>query len=148
MQYRILHRFYPCNYLVAKWSGEVQETCQFCNVKDLLEHYFYECKELTLFWNGLAKWWLINLGCTFKLNAEYVIFGLNNEFKDETLDIVNYCILIAKSYIVECKKNSHKSNLYDYLRFLKHNLEIEILYCKLYNKVSNYNKLQKIYESI
>ena len=146
LQYRILHRFYPCNYLVAKWSEEVQDMCYHCNSKDLLEHYFFECKKLNLFWNGLTKWWLNNLGCTFKLTAENVIFGLDNENKDKMIDIVNYCILIAKSFIAKCKKNDYEITLYEYMRLLKNNLEVELLHCKLYNKESNYNKLQLLYD--
>ncbi len=148
LQYRILHRFYPCNYLVAKWSKEVEATCNNCNALDLLEHYFFECKELTIFWNGLRKWWLNNLGCSFTLTAENVIFGLNNEYKDKMIDIIKYCILIAKFFIVKCKQNNYETSLYDYLRLLKNKLEIELLYCKLYNKESSYNKLQMLYEII
>ena len=131
LQYRILNRFFPCNYILSKWYANESEICNYCADVDLIEHYFFSCKSLKLFWDGLYKWWLNNIGTTIKLKPEYVIFGICNLTNDDFLHTVNYCILLAKAYIFDCRKKEIEPNLLEYLRYLKCKLEVEIMLYKI-----------------
>ena len=114
-----------------------------------MEHYFYDCAYLSTFWNSLRRWWLSNLECSFNIKAIDVLFGICNAFNDTMIDIINYCILNAKSYITNCKKNNNEPNLFDYLFFIKNKLEIEILYHKLQNNERDViEKWNTLYEAI
>ena len=134
LQYRIIHRIFPCNYWLSKWKVDIDNKCDYCDKIDYLEHYFYDCTSLSIFWNGLKKWWLNNLECSFNLEAKDVLFGICNAFNDIMIDIIKYCILNAKQYIVNCRKGNKEPDLFDYLFFIKNRLEIEILYYKLNNR--------------
>ena len=100
---------------------------------DTLEHFFYDCSSLTLLWNGLKAWWLNNLGFTFNLTCKEIIFGILNLNNDPFIDVMNYCILSAKTYIKDCKQRGKEANLYGLLKEMKQKLEIEILYYRITN---------------
>ena len=149
LQYRILNRIYPCNYWLSKWNKDKDAKCKYCDDIDYLEHYFYTCNTLTLLWKGINQWWLNNFGCTFNLTPKDIIFGICNAYDDFIIEIINYCILNAKYYIVECRKNDKETNLYEFLRFIKQKLEIEMLYYKLKNtKEKEMTKWNMLYDSL
>ena len=134
LQYKIINRFFPCNYAVSKWYVEASDKCNHCQNTDFLEHFFYLCPSLGVFWSSLSKWWLNNLQCTFKLKPEEVIFGICNENEDNVMDIINYCILMAKYYIAQSRKKELEPNLYEYLRFIKSKLDIDLVYSRMENQ--------------
>ena len=89
LQYKIINRFFPCNSVLSKWYAEVSDRCNHCEDIDSLEHYFFLCPTLEIFWSSLSRWWLNNIECTFKLKPEDIIFGLYNPNDDKVIDIVN-----------------------------------------------------------
>jgi len=106
-QYKIIHRFFPCNYTLSIWYKDHAECCNVCkNETDHLEHYFFSCSQLNIFWTGIERWWLQTLDISVRLNSQHVIFGLINAFDDPIIDIFNLCILIAKWHIYKCKKDN------------------------------------------
>lgn len=141
LQYRILHRIYPCNYWLSKWNENIQSKCDYCNEIDYLEHYFFSCESLDMFWKSLRRWWLISLQCTFDLTEQNIIFGVLNAYDDDIIHMINYCILYAKFYITRCRRNNQEICLYDFLRYIKNKLEIEILYYE--TSISKEKDLQK-----
>ena len=124
MQYKVLHRFFPCNYILSVWYKDLSDKCSYCEETDHIEHYFYKCTSLELFWHSIENWWLNNLGSTIRLNVENAVFGLTNPNKDSMIDIFNYCILLAKWHISESRKKNYDPSLYDYLRLLKYRLDM------------------------
>ena len=130
LQYKIIHRIFPCNYWLSIWNN-VSELCNYCNQKDTLQHYFYLCRTLQPLWKSLSKWWLNNLGCTFNLSEKEILLGIDNVNSDDMIDSINYCILVVKSYIRECRQSGQAPNLYGCLHFIKQKIEIEFLYYKL-----------------
>ena len=53
LQYKILHRFFPCNAVIHKWYPHQSQLCIDCNTEDTIEHYFYECNVILNFWGQL-----------------------------------------------------------------------------------------------
>ena len=54
-----------------------------------------------------------------------VIFGISNENNDKMLDIFNFCILLAKDFIYNCKINKKNPNVKEYKSKFVFRLEIE-----------------------
>ena len=57
MQYKIIHNFYITNLKLFKWKIIDSSKCTFCDDIDNLEHHFFECRELQVFWNSFCNWW-------------------------------------------------------------------------------------------
>ena len=144
MQYKIIHRFYPCNYTLSVWYKDKSSKCNYCDQVDYLEHYFYECGSVHSFWCSLQKWWKNSFGVNFALDAKVVLFGLYNPDSDNVLNAINYCILLAKWYIAECRRNSSDLDLYNYLKLAKHKLEIEYVHFTIENDMKKFDKKLKI----
>ena len=133
-QYKILHRFFPCNYTLSIWYGDQSPTCSNCENEDNLEHYFFLCSTIQQFWTGIEKWWLQALHSSVSLNPCHVLFGLVNPGEDIVINIFNLCILYGKWHIFKCKQNGSNPSLYDYLRMLKNVLDAEIVFYTLQGK--------------
>ena len=58
MQYKIIHRYFPCKYQLNKWNIEDSNRCTYCQEIDTLSHYFVECESVRSFWNSLKAWFL------------------------------------------------------------------------------------------
>ena len=148
LQYKILQRIFPCNYWLSKWNKDINDSCRFCNQTDYLEHYFYECQTLNELWEGIRNWWLQNIGCTFNLSAKDVILGVCNAFDEYILEMINFTILLAKYYIMKCRKDETHIELTNFLYFMKKQLEIEITHYKLLNKKeSDFNNWKNLYDN-
>jgi len=125
MQYQIIHRYFPCNSILNTWNTNLEELCTLCNVEDTLEHYFFNCKLVEQFWKDFFTWRHKTFLCTFNLGAIDVIFGLMNETHDSMISILNYCILSAKKYIIDCKGKGVNCSFDKYCSKLKNRLIIE-----------------------
>ncbi len=125
LQYRIIHRFFPCNYTLNKWYTEHSSKCSKCCKSDTLEHYFVDCEKLKYFWSSFVKWWLNISKINLKLSTLDIVFGIPNENSDVIIDLANYCILLAKSFIYNMKKNLQECNFCEFLIHLKTILEYE-----------------------
>ena len=136
LQFKILHRYYPCNYVLSKWYKDQSSQCSYCNEIDYIEHYFYSCASIKRFWNSVQKWWLHNIECSIQLSKEDVVLGMINVNNDKMLDIFNLCMLIAKWHIVKCRKDNVDPDLYDFLRHLKYVMEMEKIYYKMENRTN------------
>jgi len=103
-QYKIFHRFFPCNYTLSVWYKDHSSICDFCNEIDYPEHYFCNCSETFSLWTAIQKWWKSVLEITIQITECDILFGIANPNDDTVLDILNLCIIYAKWYIYNCKK--------------------------------------------
>ena len=102
-----------------------------------------------MFWNGISRWWRNSIECTFKLKPEDVIFGICNPNDDSVIDIINYCILMAKYYIAETRKKDNEPNLYEYLRFIKYKLDLDLVHSRIENREQQFmTKWSLLYDNV
>ena len=91
--YRIFHRVIPCNlYLRQLWVVE-SNICKFCEEPGTLIHFFYECEQTLLFWNGISNWLFKNEifeDVPGEIDDIQFLFGAVDNSKDG--DIFNYVI--------------------------------------------------------
>ena len=125
LQYQILHRFYPCNAVLGKWYKDHTNLCENCNQEDNIEHYFYKCLLVQVFWNSFNNWWLGITNVNLNIQMFDILFGIANPFKHDILDSLNYCILFAKLFISKQKKGKQDCIFYKYKLELKERLNIE-----------------------
>ena len=125
LQYKILHRFFPCNYIVHKWYPHHSALCSDCNLEDTIEHYFYECSIALKFWIQFYKWWKNVTLCNINLCLHDIIFGVFNPTNCLLIKSLNFCILLGKSFIYKKKKKSQEVTMYIYLIELKNRLQVE-----------------------
>ena len=144
-QYKIMNRFFPCNYTLSKWYNDHSPKCTQCDSTDYLEHYFYLCEHVKSFFQSVEKWWLSTIEVSMKLNAKYVLLGIPNHNEDKFIDIFNLCILYAKWYIYQCKLNHQNLFIMDYIKFVKEKLHIEETWCLINNSKDFENRWGAFY---
>ncbi len=140
LQYKIIHRFFPCKTNLYVWSLEENDKCNYCNNEiDTLGHYFVECNALHVFWKRLKAWFLTNFEFVINFKTLDILLGIPNYDKNVDIDILNFMLLFAKNYIYSCKKINNSIDFYTFQVKLKMHLEIEEYRCKLYNKLYEFN---------
>ena len=93
-QYKIINIIFPCNHTLSIWYKEISSLCSYCrDFEDNLEHYFYACDKVTLFWTRFSKWWKNVYGFAFQLSTLDILFGVLNENNDIIIVNFNYCTL-------------------------------------------------------
>ena len=150
-QYKILNRFFPCRYILHLWKLENSDTCTHCNENesDTIEHYFYQCPSVFLFWKSFCKWWKNVYGFFFSLKEVEVILGIINDNDDLCFDVMNYCILLAKFYLYSTKMAGGKVFILSYLHLLKNNLEVLKTLYHLKGKETDFeSKWSPLYNSL
>ena len=109
LQYKIFNRFFPCRYTLSIWYENESPYCNCCNESiDLLEHYFYYCPDVYLFWKSLMTWWSKTFDINIPIDVTSVLFGIPNFGNDKVLYFMNFCLIYAKWYIYCSKKKEAK----------------------------------------
>ena len=130
-QYKIFHRFYPCNYTLSIWYEDHSANCKHCTAIDYLEHFFFTCNNVKAFWLAIENWWSNTLNVTINLSTADAIFGIQNVDNDNNIDVLNLTILLAKYYIHVKKSNDQDLCLFEFIKLVKDKLEIEKAVCKI-----------------
>ena len=147
MQYKIIHRIFPCNYWVAKWKPETTEQCNRCLSVDTLEHFFYHCYAVKTFWYTFTRWWSYNMGECVDLSDQNILFGYDG--KTIWKKALNYCILHAKSFIVKSSIVENDPFLVPFLMKVKSALLLEKTICVKNEQLENFEKyFGKLFEEI
>ena len=126
-QYKIFHRFFPCNYTLAVWYKDKPETCMGCGSVDYPEHYFYDCSLISPFWLLVKKWLHSVLEITIPFSMTDVLFGISNPSDDVMFDILNFCFIYGKWFIYQCKQSEQQICLPNFILLLKQKLVQEKL---------------------
>ena len=138
LQYQIINRYFPCRANISTWYENEDKNCPFCNEYDTIEHYFFECKKLTMFWKKFGTWWNVKSLCSFNLGKLDIVFGIMNENNDCILSALNYCILYAKKFIHNCKLNNQPFFMNNFICKLKRRLIIEEYIAEVNNLLENF----------
>ena len=129
LQMRILHNILTTNKSVARYKDEQSETCTFCKLyPESIEHLFWNCTIITLFWQKLLE--PLKQTCThcsrLNFNKQLIILGADKI--NQTDQIIDFIILLAKQYIYRSKVYQTKPNIKAFLSILinRYNIEKEI----------------------
>ena len=100
---RIVHRVIATNVVLKKMGIINCEQCTFCDEKDSIEHFLWQCYFTRRFWRLLEN--LISTSCetavNIKITENHVLFGIDRTaITDKIFDLI---ILLAKQYLYRCK---------------------------------------------
>ena len=125
-QFKILN-YITCTNILLKKMGKVDsDLCSFCNTyREYIEHLFYHSPFSLLFWRDFEVFWSINTNELINLFVEDIIVGIFNE----DCEFLNYCILVGKSTIFQCRRNNIKPGLQLFKVLFKSKTLHRISYC-------------------
>lgn len=138
LQYRILHRTITCNCLLYRWRLRDDDTCNFCDRKDSLEHFLFSCTICREFWIQVKRW--LYTASRISLNAialkEFIV-GIPREFPNAS--VVNYILIWIKYFIRKQKLFSGGVlNLQAWIRELRLKLLVERRICEAEGKLEKF----------
>ena len=149
LQYQILNRFFPCKHFLKMCQKEEVDTCNHCGHTETLEHYFFKCHTLRLFWNSFNHWFARVYGAQIQLHTPDILFGVPNPLSDPVIENLNFCILFAKNFINSMTKKSKDVQLDLYLTELKNRLDVERTLLDMSQKSDHFKaKWQELYDTL
>ena len=86
------------------------------------------------FWNSLKAGFLRTFEFSINFTVLDILLGIPNHGKKKDIDIHNFVILFAKSYIYNSKRDEMAIDLYTFLVKLKTRVAIEEYRCNIYDK--------------
>lgn len=123
LQFKILHRCYATNSIIAKWDKTKSENCKICKQKANIQHNFTTCTEVILFWKNLEKLFSqININTDGTISQTDILLGRSKHAK---YDLFNHAIMYAKFYIHKQFIQSRKLNAINFINYYKYILSIE-----------------------
>ena len=133
MQFKILHRIFPCKRWLFVHKVTETENCEECDRTDTLVHYFFTCPANHRFWQSFVNWWS-NINCfnsKWTLTQQDAILGIwkTDRCEKSKIVMINYCMLLAKWIIHRCKIRKTEPSLYEFLTELRMKLDIEKHIC-------------------
>ena len=134
LQYKIIHRYFPCKHNLHIWNIEECDTCNYCKQVDTLSHYFAECVTVCTFWKYLKTWFSHAFEFCINFTPLDILLGIPNYSNSTEIDILNFVILYAKFYIYSCKRNAIPVDLYSFQVKLKTRMVVEEYRCNTFNK--------------
>ena len=99
-QYKILHRVLTTNRFLQLCKIK-EDLCYYCNtVPETLEHLFWECPVIAIFWNNLANTLSPYLDLQGALSLTSVLLGVKQVNNSK---LINHLINLTKKYIYTTK---------------------------------------------
>ena len=138
LQFKIIHRYFPCKYNLKLWNLADSNLCDHCDEIDTLSHFFAECSAVNSFWRYLRAWFLRNFDFSINFTSLDVLLGIPNYEKNMEINILNFVMLFAKCFIYNCRKYNVSVDFYNFLVRLKSRVIVEEYRCKLYNRIMKY----------
>ena len=107
-QYKVLN-YITCTKILLKKLGKVDsDVCSFCNFsREDLEHLLFFCPASQFFWNDFRLFWYYVMKEDITLSLKDIVVGVSGNRHV----LLNYCILVGKSFIFHCKKNNTKPTI-------------------------------------
>jgi len=139
IQYKILHRCYATDSIIAKWDNSKNAVCQKCNQKANILHNFVYCTETQKFWKEINQIFIDSgIGDIHNtLNDKDIILG---KFIEAKYDVLNHAILYAKFFIHKRFINDQNLSVNAFLNFYKHTLSVEKQRYTKNNQLHEFNK--------
>ena len=121
LQWKILHNIYPTNILLYKMGKVNSSNCNFCGVRDFIEHFFCDCMQVRGIWRLAEDRIELLIGARFVLSDIHKLFGVTfNDVPSSLVNKINHVLLIVKMCISKYKFGSYN----DILHLFKYELKL------------------------
>ena len=78
--------------------------CTSCNKKDNIEHMYYECQKIKIFWKLIKNWWKLNMLDEIDISLKSLVVGLQGiKYFEHNYFILHVKWFIYKEFIAEQK---------------------------------------------
>ena len=143
LHYKIINRYIPCRENLHKWKKAPTNTCLHCNDNsiDTIEHYLYLCPNLKSFWQEFNKWWKQIYSFHIRLSILDILFGVTNNNDDMYIDVLNFCLLYIKGFIVDRKVYNKECRFIAFVKALAKRLDIEHVIAVTNNSETSFFKM-------
>ena len=125
LQYKIIMRYVPTNYILHKMKKIPSQSCTFCMVEpETIEHLFYNCHIIKSFWFHVFNDFNVSNAQNFSPSIELCILGpfrLNHTVFTKALYML--CLLV-KSFIMNCKYEKKELSKVEFKNILNYKLNL------------------------
>ena len=98
IQWKILHNVFPTNILLKRIGIKQSENCDFCNQRDFVEHYFFQCTRILKFWDYIKIMLFTKLNKRIVLNANNILLGIEQDDEQLTISEILYINEIKEAF--------------------------------------------------
>ena len=147
LQFKILHRYINCNANLCRMKIIETPNCNDCEGYDSIEHFFYECPKMILFWTNIQAWLFNILDVNIDFTLLEILLGILQENNYSTL--CNYIILHGKKYIYNNKNQQKAISTIEFIKKVKYSLYTEYEVSVVNNNVEQFmNIFGDLYNSL
>ena len=108
LQWKILHNIFPTNIFLHKIGIKPSDLCDHCKERDYVEHTFFKCDRLQIFWKNISSRIDNKLNKKITLNETSVVLGIEQiqqEICQQEQHFINKVTTIAKLSIIKNNMN-------------------------------------------
>lgn len=135
-QFRVIHRFLPCNQFLKNIRITREDKCSFCTDTDSIQHFLFTCTLVQDFWRQLISWFARE--ADIQLTRAF-LFGVPTTLPQAS--VINFILLFSKFYIYRQELFHQGSlDLVHFLREFRTRLQVEKYLNKLENKPHHFFK--------
>ena len=148
-QIRIIYRLIPTNRFLYIRKIIDNPSCSFgCGEEETIEHLFFDCPTVQLFWTDLLLW--IRSNCchceNFLFTEELVVLGRKNKtITDKVMDLI---ILSAKWHIYKCKLQNTYPHLNAFKNILRNRYIIEKYNSAMQCNITKFSMMWRMYQPL
>ena len=116
------------------------DVCSFCKFsREDLEHLLFFCPASQFFWNDFRLFWYDVMKEDITLSLKDIVVGVSGN----SHVLLNYCILVGKSFIFHCKKNNTKPTISSFKVLLTKKYQVELYIAGKNKKLNDFYKKWK-----
>jgi hypothetical protein len=145
-QIRVVHRILGTNTILHSMGLENSNNCTFCGrAKENIQHLLWSCTFVQQFWINFQNA-LVNKcshATSFRFTEHLTIFGCDKA--TVTDDVIDFIIVLAKTYIYKCKMNNELPLYEAFLFTLKNRYETEKYIASTQMRLNVFREMWQLY---
>jgi len=144
-QYEVLNSILFTNEILFKIGYIRSPNCSFCqDTKETRNHVLFTCPFSYSFWMDVIANILNNISSSRCLLLSDVVIGILKE----GMDLVNYVLILGKSYLWSCRHKDIKPSISHFRRILKNKYETEKYIAFKSNRIISFRNKWKSHEEL
>ena len=142
-QYKVLNYILFTNDRPFKIGYVSNPNCTFCQEsRETIHHILFECSFSKCFWNMVSSHILNRLGSCGCLSIHDIMIGVLKE----GMDLINYIVILRKTYLSTCRSKGINPNFIHFKRILEIKYETEKYIAFKANNISQFKRKWEVFE--
>ena len=142
---KVLNSILYTNDLLCKIGYVSYPNCSFCHqTSETIPHILFDCSFSTCFWNDVYDKILNKLYSCGVLSLAYQ--GIILRFFKEEMDLINYVVILGKSYLWTCRCKDTKPSQRHFKRVLFNKYHTEKFISLKSNNINLFRKKWRMFE--